>query len=103
MIIPDNFYVIIEPRSEFNISVIMDKIKGNFGNEYNKTVGREGQVLQPRLYDEGITDRNELIEKIEYIHNNPVRAGLAQMPSEYKFSSYGYYFDKVKNYLVDLP
>jgi len=55
----------------------MNKIKGNFGNKYNKMVGRSGNVWQSRFFDEGITDRKELISKINYIHNNPVRAGLA--------------------------
>jgi putative transposase len=38
VIMPDHFHVIIEPGNEFNISVIMNKIKGNFGNKYNKIV-----------------------------------------------------------------
>lgn len=81
----------------------MNKIKGNFGNKYNKMVGRSGNVWQSRFFDEGITDRKELISKINYIHNNPVRAGLAQSPADYEFSSYNYYQNKTVNYLIDIP
>ncbi|MGP1308636.1 MAG: REP-associated tyrosine transposase [Phycisphaerales bacterium] len=38
-------------------------------------------------YDRNIFSNEELIEKIEYIENNPVRAGLARTPSAYMWSS----------------
>ncbi len=31
------------------------------------------------------------VQKIDYIHNNPVRAGLCKYPEEYKYSSAKYY------------
>jgi REP element-mobilizing transposase RayT len=31
------------------------------------------------------------IEKLEYIHYNPVKAGLCKYPEEYKYSSAGFY------------
>jgi len=36
---------------------------------------------------------NDLLTRIEYLHNNPVRAGMVMSPEEYKFSSYGHYFN----------
>lgn len=30
-------------------------------------------------------------QKVEYIHNNPVRAGLCNLPEEYEYSSAGFY------------
>ncbi len=30
-------------------------------------------------------------QKLEYIHNNPVKAGICQLPEEYKYSSASYY------------
>ncbi len=35
-----------------------------------------------------------LLELSRYIHLNPVRAGLAEKPEGYKWSSYGYYTGK---------
>jgi len=31
-------------------------------------------------------------QKLDYIHNNPVRAGLCKFPEEYKYSSAQFYF-----------
>jgi len=35
--------------------------------------------------------KNSLIKKLEYIHNNPLKAGLVNSPEEYPFSSYNHY------------
>ncbi|WP_373000595.1 transposase [Lutispora sp.] len=56
VIMPNHFHAIIQPGAEFNISVIMNKIKGNFGNKYNRIVGKTGKVWQSRFYDEGLRD-----------------------------------------------
>jgi putative transposase len=38
-------------------------------------------------YDRNIFSDDEVIEKIEYIESNPVRAGIVRRPREYKWSS----------------
>ena len=30
-------------------------------------------------------------QKLNYMHNNPVKAGLSKLPEDYPFSSYQYY------------
>ena len=42
-------------------------------------------------YDRNIHSKDELFEKISYIHNNPVRRGLASAPVEWKWSSASWY------------
>ncbi len=32
-----------------------------------------------------------MIQKLEYIHSNPVQAGLCQLPEEYEYSSAWFY------------
>ena len=36
-------------------------------------------------------NRRVLEQKLDYIHNNPVKAGLCQLPEEYQYSSAAYY------------
>ncbi|MFQ5687440.1 MAG: transposase, partial [Candidatus Scalindua sp.] len=42
-------------------------------------------------YDRNINSENELLEKIHYVHNNPVRRGLVLTPHEWQWSSAGWY------------
>jgi len=92
-LMPDHLHIILQPIGAYNLSYIMRMIKGNFSRKYNKLVFRSGKVWQERFFDEGIRDNTRLIKKIEYIHNNPVRAKIVVTPDEYKFSSYGHYFN----------
>lgn len=41
-------------------------------------------------------------QKVEYIHNNPVRGGIVDSPEEYKYSSAGVYADK-EGFLEIIP
>ena len=45
-------------------------------------------------YDRNIRDEKELLEKIQYIHNNPVKNGLAATPEDWPWSSAGWYLDR---------
>ncbi|MEO6330125.1 MAG: hypothetical protein ABIO55_14415 [Ginsengibacter sp.] len=38
------------------------------------------------------------IQKLEYIHYNPVSAGLCKVPEEYYYSSAKFYFDGTDNF-----
>ncbi|MEN8250474.1 MAG: transposase [Bacteroidota bacterium] len=49
------------------------------------------KVWQDRFDDVVIETENVLTTKIEYIHQNPVRAKLVNNPEEYSYSSAGYY------------
>jgi putative transposase len=91
-IMPDHLHLILQTYGKYNISYIMKMIKGNFARKYNKMLSIEGKVWQERFYDQGLRSADMLLEKIEYIHNNPVRAKLVASPGEYPFSSYNYYF-----------
>ncbi len=42
-------------------------------------------------YDRNIHSEAELLEKINYIHNNPVKRGLVKTPGEWEWSSAGWY------------
>jgi putative transposase len=103
VIMPDHFHMLLQPAHEYPLPTIMNKVKGNFSNKYNRLKGRQGTVWQAGYYDEGIRDYQGLIKRIEYIHNNPVRAQLTTSPDQYEFSSYGYYYGSPVNYLIDYP
>ena len=54
------------------------------------------RLWQPGFYDFNIHSEEKLLEKLNYMHNNPVKAGLVLSPCDYKWSSYKEYF-KEKN------
>ena len=45
----------------------------------------------PRYYDFNVFTNEKRIEKLRYIHRNPVHRGLAERPEDYPWSSFRFY------------
>ena len=54
----------------------------------NQRRGTEGELWQPRFFDRAVRTVKEYHEKVEYIHLNPVRAGLVIHPQDWRWSSF---------------
>jgi hypothetical protein len=57
----------------------------------NERRGAEGELWEPRFFDRALRSVKEYNEKVEYIHLNPVRAGLVSRPEKWRWSSYSAY------------
>ena len=47
----------------------------------------KSKVWQESFYDHVIRNRKEFVQRLNYVHYNPVRVGLAEKPEDYKYSS----------------
>jgi len=65
------------------LSSLMSSLKGLIRV---RTVGSLN-LWEHRFYDEQIRYETMLNQKVEYIHTNPVRAGLVVTPTDYPYSS----------------
>lgn len=45
------------------------------------------KVWQASFYDHVVRNKKEFVQRLNYIHDNPVRAKLADKPENYKYSS----------------
>jgi len=46
---------------------------------------------QKRYYDFNIRNRQQFVEKLRYIHRNPVKRGLCERPGDWEWSSFHHY------------
>ena len=53
----------------------------------NRIRGANRAFWQRETYDHWARDENETLRIIEYIENNPVKAGLCGKPEDYRWSS----------------
>ncbi|MBI2095064.1 MAG: transposase [Candidatus Omnitrophica bacterium] len=90
-IMPDHVHLIIKPTERFDLSFVMKMIKGSFARKVNKLRDQKGALWQARYYDEVIRDQKQLWRQVEYVHQNPVVAGIVTQPAEYAFSSFSQY------------
>jgi REP element-mobilizing transposase RayT len=69
---------------QFSLAEIMKGIKGVSARNINKLLNRRGQLWQDESFDR-IMRVGEFENKLEYIIINPITAGLARSPSQYRW------------------
>jgi putative transposase len=91
LIMPESFYLLIQPGKMFTVSKIMKLIKGNFARKYNEVKKREGTVWSQSFDAELVESIEQFKEHLEHIHTLPVTREIVKDPGDYEFSSYNNY------------
>jgi len=111
VIMPDHLHTVIWPQNGTAVSDFMRDFKRfTSGRIYRQasleskkdwleafdqagkdTARGEHKVWQDSFWEEVIFTENFLHQKLQYIHMNPVRAGLVAEPQNYPYSSYRNY------------
>jgi REP element-mobilizing transposase RayT len=101
VIMPNHLHIILVTQNN-NLSEIIHDIKGNVATKmFKKGLYQSGgPIWQRSFYDHVIRNEKDLIEKLNYIHSNPLRAGLVEEIAEYKHSSFKYYYDEKPEFPV---
>jgi len=86
-VMPNHVHILLTLPGEMSLEKAMQLIKGNFSFRANKELGFRGEIWQRGFSDVRIVDELSLEQHREYIENNPVKAGLANSPEEYRFGS----------------
>ena len=80
----DSFYILTD---------ILQNYKKYTARMSNLILNRTGQFWQHESYDHVIRDQDELNRIINYVLQNPVKAGLVENPEDWKWSYYKREFD----------
>ena len=83
---PDHFHLIITPEERVPLEKAVQYIKGGYATAARRELGLS-QVWQPKPTNHRIRDAADYETHRNYIFNNPVRAGFAQHPEDFPFSS----------------
>lgn len=78
------------------MSAALQRINTTFAMHYNFWNNRIGHVFQGRFNSKNIETDKYLLGVIRYVHNNPCKANLVELPSEYKWSSYHEFLSQPK-------
>jgi putative transposase len=72
-------------------SVQIKRLLGSRLVAYSEAIDLADPIWQPRYYDFNLYSEKKIEEKLTYMHQNPVRAGLVQGPCDWPWSSARYY------------
>ena len=75
-IMPNHVHLVIEPRAGYDLLKLMRALKRYTAHEANKLLDRTGEFWLAESYDHLIRDVADYEHALEYLWNNPDKAGL---------------------------
>jgi putative transposase len=117
VVMPEHVHLLILPQAPDSdtltpISTVLQHLKGASGRlikqalrevwrqrrslgarplDASATGPGEKPIWKPRGYDFNVVDERKVLEKLAYLHNNPVRRGLVARPDSWLWSSFRWY------------
>ena len=106
VIMPDHVHILLSEPERGNPSRVMQALKQGFARRWLRGLCsrsdprqghlwavalEEGHVWQRRFYDFPVWSEHKRVQKLGYMHDNPVRRGLVLEPQQWRWSSFRYY------------
>jgi putative transposase len=88
VVMPEHVHLLISEPVVGNPSLAMQVLKQRTSR---LTPHHERRFWQLRFYGFNVFSDSKRLEKLDYMHMNPVRRGLVVRPEEWRWSSYRYY------------
>ena len=103
VVMPEHFHLLVGEPQVGNPSTVMQVLKQRYAQ---KTLSKPRQpspqtelwdpgprhVWQARFYDFNVWTERKRIEKLRYMHRNPVKRGLVLEPQQWRWSSFRWYW-----------
>ena len=91
-----NHYHLALQTPDTNLAKGMQWFQSTFGNRFNRLINQRGHIFQGRYKALLIENNHYLLQVVNYIHLNPVRAGLVHINQlqSYLLSSFPKFFKK---------
>ena len=104
VVMPEHFHLLISEPQDDTPSTAMQALKLGFARRLLGEQRRRSNraqislfghipqhIWQPRFYDFNVWTERKRIEKLRYVHRNPVKRGLVESPELWRWSSYRAY------------
>src|SRR5438552_9212453 len=88
IVMPEHVHLLLsEPQRD----TLADALKSLKQGVSRRLIGDADHFWQKRYYDFNIRNYPQFVEKLRYIHRNPVKAGLCERPEHWAWSSFRHY------------
>ena len=102
VVMPEHVHILITEHVGADPSLVVQVVKQRVSRRLHRNRRRStaqqsfwqdtpAPFWQSRFYDFNVFTRKKLVEKLRYMHNNPVKRCLVNSPGEWKWSSYRFY------------
>jgi putative transposase len=107
VVMPEHVHLLISEPECDKLSVVIQMLKQNVAQQLKEKprpvspkngetrTGHPSPFWYARYYDFNVWSEKKRIEKLRYIHRNPVKRGLVQKPEDWEWSSIRHYVSGV--------
>jgi len=92
VVMPEHVHVLMSEPERGDVAVAIQMLKQVVARGMHSS----SPFWQRRYYDFNLWSHKKFVEKVRYIHRNPVRSGLVERPEDWEWSSFRYYATGVK-------
>jgi REP element-mobilizing transposase RayT len=86
-VMPNHVHTLVETQEGFPLADIVHSWKSFTGHEANKILSRTGEFWQRDYFDRYVRDAEHYERVVAYIEENPVKANLAKIKTDWAWSS----------------
>ena len=86
VLMPEHVHLLLSEPEKESLAKALQALKLSV----TKQIGAK-QFWQPRYYDFNVFTARKRLEKLRYMHRNPVTRGLVAQPEDWPYSSHRYY------------
>jgi len=87
IVMPHHYHLLVTLLAEHRIPQVIQRLNSQSARAVNAAVGRAGRLWARRFYDHVVRNTEDFRQCMDYIHYNPVAAGMVESASEYPYSS----------------
>jgi putative transposase len=88
VLMPEHVHLLLSEPGKSSLAVVLQLLKQQTSRGLKK---EDHRFWQRRYYDFNVWSEEKRIEKLRYMHRNPVKRGLVQKPEDWPWSSFRHY------------
>ena len=88
VVMPEHVHLLLSEPNRDTLAVAIKSLKQGVSR---RLIGAAEHFWQKRYYDFNVRNYDQLVEKLQYIHRNPVKRGLCAAPEDWKWGSFRHY------------
>jgi putative transposase len=89
VVMPEHVHLLLSEPERSSLAVGLQMLKQVVSQKLNEHATKP--FWQPRYYDFNVYREQKLMEKLDYVHRNPVQRGLVRRPEDWAWSSARHY------------
>lgn len=89
VLMPEHVHLLVGETRMASLAVALQVLKQQTSRKLKKPA--EAHFWQRRYYDFNVWTEQKAVEKLKYMHRNPVQRGLVAMPEDWPWSSFRHY------------